>query len=343
MREVAQILQAIKAGFNVLVVGQRGSGKTSLLNHVEYRLKDDPKEFVVPVFALSEIKTAADFIWLLARMIHNRSNQLPISKIKRTVLRSLEILVGGGILPEVIDLARQPSGEMTHIDQYRVLDEFVNICTEIKHRGIQPVFLIDEADKMPDLIHGILSSLRDTLWRTGAVYVLTCDEMTKPLMLRPPVDSFFERIVELHPLSYDEMVDFIRKRLKADLFPHEVYKMIHLASNGIPRNIVRTSRMIAEKHADEHWSPSDFVEKASSILKHDRAMSRSEFLSRSERLVMQYVQDSGPSSASDKNLQTFLAVKRARLVQILTKLERLGFLKSTQVPGTRRKLYSLAG
>jgi len=342
--EIQQALQAVEAGFNVLVIGERGLGKTTVLTRLEYLLKGSryEKKLVVPANLNFEIASPSDFILLLLSAAQKTISNDPRTRLVQTIRRAAESVslsvFGAGV-------SLKPPEEISVSLRYRFLDEFLTLCSKIRAKGMQFIFLIDDTDKSPEVTYDVLSSLRDTLWRTEAVYVLTCNAMHRSVVLRPPVDSFFESVIQLHSLDYEETVDLIRKRLGKDIFPRETYAMIHSSSKGNPREIVRVCRMAIEKAIEEKWEPQRLEEGVRHLimgLEHTR-QSYDKTLSLAEKELVRYIETHGPCSSSDKNLQALLGVKRTRLVQIFKKLERIGILKATTTAGSRRKLYGIVG
>jgi hypothetical protein len=187
--------------------------------------------------------------------------------------------------------------------------------------------LLDDPD--PDVAHRLFGRLRDELWQTGLVWVVSGDRARRQQYLTPPADAFFERVVELPPLTDAQQDELIRKRL--DRSDDRGIVAVRLES-GNPRALLAALREAAG--ADDVQ-----VMLARRTERQTRAATE---LGPLASTMLAEIEDGAAASASDPEWLRRFGVSRQRAQQVLAELEREGLVRAERLPGPSgrpRKVY----
>ncbi|MBA2274878.1 MAG: hypothetical protein H0W21_13410 [Actinobacteria bacterium] len=169
------VRSAIRRSLNTLVLGARGSGKTSFLRALAYVLRSEG----VPVaFVEGGAPTdAGALVELISRRVGEVSGRAP-------------------------DGDRRPGG---------VLLEAVRGLQSVGDPERRMVVLMDGLPSAADA-HALFGRLRDELWRLPFTWVVATDDDDRAALLTPPADAFFELVVELRQLQTSQQDELLRKR-----------------------------------------------------------------------------------------------------------------------------------
>ncbi len=174
--EVGTVTDSARRGLNVLVVGDRGAGRTTLLHAVAFRLREEGRRAVVvdagPAAGVADVVAAID-----------------------------RALTGDDHGDDDRGRGTQTTRVLGVLRRWRELDD--DACV-----------LLDEL--RPELAHGLFGRLRDELWQTRARFVVTAATHEAAVVVTPPADVFFESTVRLAPLSVDAQQALLRRRLDPD-------------------------------------------------------------------------------------------------------------------------------
>ncbi len=179
VHEEELVRSAIRRSLNTLVLGARGSGKTSFLRALAYVLR---REGVPAAFV--EGGTSTD-----ARAL--------VELISRRVGEVSPAPTGGG-----------------GTDDGSLL-EAVRALHSVSHPDRRVVVLMDGLPSAADA-HSLFGRLRDELWRLPFTWVVATDADDRAALLTPPADAFFELVIELRPLATPQQAELLRKRGIAD-------------------------------------------------------------------------------------------------------------------------------
>ncbi len=306
--ETREVLRGVANSQPVLVLGEPGSGRSSLLNHVAWLLgrETEPRESVVVSGELA--RNPAQLLGVLVA----RLQRLAEPEAPR-----------GRWLQELQALAL-PDGPFGEVVQPAILMELVDLLGDrlaALDRGV--CLMIDGIS--PAVAHGVFGSLRNELWSLeGASWVVAGDAAAKPLFLEPPADAFFAKTVELAPLDPADAAKLLRAHAP-ELSDEQIAKTLAAEPSGNPRRLLRAA-------ADVQAGVSPTASATDALAQ--RAEQAAGPLA--GRLVS-YLADNGPASASDQRLLRQVGASRQRASQLMHQLESAGLLETLEVrePGRR--------
>jgi hypothetical protein len=306
--EVRAVRRGIAGGQPVLVLGEPGSGRSSLLNRVAWLLgrEAEPRESVVVSGEL-----ANDPAQLLGVLIA-RLQRLAAPEAPR-----------GRWLQELQALAL-PDGPFGEVAQPAILMELVDLLGDrlaALDRGV--CLMIDGIS--PTVAHGVFGSLRNELWALeGAAWAVAGDVAAKSLYLEPPADAFFARTVELAPFDHADAAKLLRAHIP-ELSDKQIEQAIAADGSGNPRRLLRAAADI-RAGVDPSVSATDAIAQRAADLAGPLA-----------GRVVDYLADHGPASASDQRLLRQVGASRQRASQLMHQLESAGLLETLEVhePGRR--------
>jgi len=292
----------------VVVLGEPGSGRTSLLNRVAWLLarESEPRDSVIVSGELA--RDPAQLLGVLgARLQRLTEPEAPRGRW----LQDLQALA-------------LPDGPFGDVAQPAILMELVDLLGDRLAALARGVCLMIDGIS-PTVAHGVFGGLRNELWALeGAAWVVAGDIAERPLYREPPADAFFARTVELAPLSANDAAKLLRAHAP-DLSDEQVAQAIAADGTGNPRRLLRAA-------ADIQAGISPTVSAADGLAR--RAADLGGPLA--GRLVA-YLADNGPASASDERLLRQVGASRQRVSQLMHQLESAGLLETLDVhePGRR--------
>src|SRR5690242_10036756 len=222
-RETDAIIQGVATSQPVLLLGDRGSGRTSLLNHVAWLLarREDPVQSVMVSGELAD----------------NPSQLLGV--LVARVQRLAEPDGSRGRWIEDLRALSMPDGPFGQVIQPAILMELVDLLGERLAGLERPVCLMVDGIA-PTVAHGVFGSLRNELWALqGAAWVVAGDSAAETLYLEPPADAFFERTVKLGPLTHADSAKLLRAHVP-ELSDDDVERTIAVAEAN-PRRLLRAA------------------------------------------------------------------------------------------------------
>lgn len=234
--ELEEISRDLKRGFNVVIEGDRGAGKTSLLRALMWTHHTDKQD---------EVGT-------------------------RIYVRVAGLTDAAAVLNRVLDVLE---GRETPEDRLQTTGEALRELATRRELG--PVcVLLDDVD--PQVGNQIFGVLRDELWETGVQWVVTANTSDSKKLRMPPADAFFESRVRLDPLSPKEAFDLLWRRMELQrvgdngLEGHsrDVVQLL-AGSGGQPRELLERARNV-----DENNDPQSVLAAGSEIRRILGTMSR---------------------------------------------------------------------
>lgn len=209
--EMARLLHAAASDLNVLVVGERGMGKTSLLRQAAYRL-DQRAEPVVLIDA-----RLADSMEGVLLMIEEALGQAP---------RTTEVFQTG--LQRALNPTRAPRSEA------------LALVRRLAH-ATPSILMVDNLPS-PAVGHELFGRLRDEIWQLPHTWVVTADHADLKTLLAPPADAFFAVRVRLDALQPTAAEALLQRRLDGgqEVMASELAR----SGEGNPRKLLELARRV---------------------------------------------------------------------------------------------------
>lgn len=299
---------------NVLLLGARGSGKTSFLHYLRSLLeRDGPTQVVLVDGRMAG--SANEFLALLRD---------ELSASQRVPLREVVPAASSLGAPEFV-LRPQPAQTQSLLAELEALRQALP-------EG-RPTVLVDELP-LPAVARTIFGRLRDELWELPLTWLVAAGERDRMAYLEPPADAFFGRVITLEPFGEEESLALLRRRLGDEELPEEALRQIVAEGGGNPRRLIRLAHDVVTGGVDVRRLPKR-------IAVRERRLAQ---LSEPARRLVEELEAGGPAGPSDEGLLRRLGWKRSRASQVFAELERSGIVRSSVRPGggTRpRKVYEL--
>jgi energy-coupling factor transporter ATP-binding protein EcfA2 len=203
--ELRVVAQSVRRRSNVLVLGRRGSGKTSFLHRVALELDRGERQ---PVLVdASPAETLGEVVELVR------------SRLRRHVS-----------LGRAAQDRSEPVGLFAQIQSLRPRTE--------PDREI--AILLDDLGSS-ELAHTLFGRLRDELWKLPYVWVVADDEANRLGYLRRPADAFFGTVVELGEFPLEQSVELLKRRTGREL-TDRLLSRIARETGGNPRMLLTLAR-----------------------------------------------------------------------------------------------------
>jgi type II secretory pathway predicted ATPase ExeA len=302
--ETDLVLGHVRAGMNTLVLADRGMGKTTFLRHLDARLEDEAGIGAIYIDG------------------HRLSDSATILLAVRDGLAGPRASIGESLRIAAMPFTPIPV-EARNEEALRLVRE---LAAEAKKR--KECVLLDAPEL--ESAHRLFGRLRDELWQTGLVWVVAGDRTRRQQYLAPPADAFFERIVELAPMTDAQQRELIDRRADRD----DSRELLDVrVESGNPRALLTSLRDAASGADDVQTVLARRAERQT------RAASR---LGGLERMMLAEIEDGAAASASDPDWRGRFGISRQRAQQALAALEREQLVCAERLPGPSgrpRKVY----
>jgi energy-coupling factor transporter ATP-binding protein EcfA2 len=305
--ETDAIMRAVAASQPVLLLGERGSGRTSLLNHVAWLLarQEEPRQTVI----------------VSGELAVNPSQLLGV--LVARVQRLAEPDTSRGRWIEDLRALSMPDGPFGQVAQPAIVMELVDLLGERLAALEGPVCLMVDGIA-PTVAHGVFGSLRNELWALpNAAWVVTGDSAAEALYLEPPADAFFEHIIKLGPLADADAAKLLRAHVP-ELSNADVERAVAVGE-GNPRRLLRAAADIQAGIAPTVAKSDQFAQQAAAVA------------GPLAGALANYLAAHGPTSASDQTMLRQIGASRQRASQLMHELESAGLLETIEQhePGRR--------
>jgi hypothetical protein len=321
--ELNVVVRSVDLRTNVLVLGSRGSGKTSFLQQVGSRLSDKDFRAVFVEGALAS--SALELLSLLRYRIAPNVRAAGLVEQAAVVAAAVRTVTSGGTVRRSLEGIPGES-EM-------LLELVRDIGRQLARRERQHVALIDEPQNA-EIAHTLFGRLRDELWQLPLVWVVTGNTSDYATYTRPPADAFFHRKVFLEDLDDGMAYELLRRRVSKQDLPDRAVRLIVGEAEGSPRRLVQLAN---EAVVDG----TDVAAVAAAAAQRGRAINE---LAEPLRRVIAELDANGPASASDSQFLARLGWSRGRAAQVLRDLEELGLVEGAidrSGEARPRKVYAL--
>jgi len=306
-RETDAIVRAVAASQPVLLLGERGSGRTSLLNHVA---------------------------WLLARRKESRDTAMVSGELATSPSQLLGVLVArvqrlaeppGSRARWIEDLRAlsMPDGPFGQVAQPAILMELVDLLGERLAALERPICVMVDGIA-PTVAHAVFGSLRNELWTLpGAAWVVAGDSAAETLYLEPPADAFFEHTIKLGALTDADAARLLRAHMP-ELTDDDVERAIAVA-DGHPRRLLRAGGDIQAGIEPVRLAADELMQQATAIA------------GPLAGALVEYLSANGPTAASDETMLRQIGASRQRASQLMHELESASLLETIEQhePGRR--------
>lgn len=323
VEEATAINDSMDAGINLLVLGERGSGKTSLLRNVSRGLESNGWRAVFVEGALA--KSPVELLTLIRARI---SPSIVVQGVGEQLVASVQALQALG-RPHSFPRRLEGSAGESEL----LLDLVSSLGDEVRSDARRHAVLIDEVSS-PEIVHTVFGRLRDEIWQLPVVWVIAGDLKDRMSYLRPPADAFFSRVITLEPLDEKMAFRLLRARIPRVQASDGLLRAIVAGSTRLPRDLVRGASDVVVRGARPE-------QRALSREKRERAL---DSLGDPAKRVVAELEANGPASASDEDFLARLGFGRSRAAQIFRELERLGIVEASidhPQGGKQRKMYGL--
>jgi len=214
--EMGRVRAALSQGLNCLVVGERGSGKTSLVRALvfEARQQADPADQRLP-----------DLIYVRGAGAESASE----------------------LLARAADALAQHQGDPPVDRSQGAASGLIEELGEGAGRGIVIMALDDAPAGAGNALFG---TLRDELWSIDLRWLVTVATADSGALMRPPADAFFESQVELAPLPVGASIEILRRRMGE--VPDRLLEEVAEIGGGNPRRLLDVARELGGDYSQ--WS-----------------------------------------------------------------------------------------
>ncbi len=303
---------------NVLVLGERGSGKTSFVYRLRSQLEGDGAAVAFVSGRLAD--SAADLLALL-RDAFDAWPRHHITDVGRSVRAAASAVSEGFVI-------RPPAGET----------QTLLSGLEGLRRGLpeeHAYVLVDELSSVA-VARTLFGRLRDELWELPLTWLVAATKRDRLAYTEPPADAFFGRILELGPLDEEACRTLLRRRLEDTKMPESTIGQLVAEAKGHPRRLLSLASSVVTGETGTSQLRKRSAELAARLAE----------LSEPAQRLVEELEAGGPASPSDDALLQRLGWKRSRASQVFAELERNGLVRaaSRAGAGTRpRKVYELTG
>jgi energy-coupling factor transporter ATP-binding protein EcfA2 len=309
--ELGQLGRSVRHRFNVAIVGERGSGKSSLLHHFAYRERESRRFVYVDA---TDVDDVVDLVRIIEQAAFAQLEPGGDTGSPSMNARADAPLTSGptGALPFGSPSAVVPGA-------LRRLGEFF------------PMVVLLDATYAGKPAYQLFGRLRNELWNLDHRWIVAMDDDDWADLDRPPADAFFDIVVELEPFEQATVLRILERR-EAEL-PSSALEEIAANSDGNPRRALELVRqaLIEERPVADVLAGRGARERAARSI------------GRPHSMLLAVLEDADQAlSPSDDRLQAAMGWTSARLGQVLRDLEERDIVTSTQERQSRgrpRKLY----
>lgn len=202
-----ELKAAVERQLNVLVLGGRGSGKTSLLRTLEAAYSD-PERVAVYV-DLGPAQTAEEALLIIADAL---GHPWGMGESLRSNLAPFKVSPSSALLQRARHLGKAP-----------------------------PSLILVDSPPGNGEAHTLFGRLRDELWQLPHRWVVAANDVLRDELTRAPASAFFDVQLQLEPLSIAQQRDFLQRRLQADEPGVDIDAIVG-ETDGLPRSVLQLAR-----------------------------------------------------------------------------------------------------
>lgn len=301
------LARAVERHLNVLVVGPRGVGKTTLLRQLQRSLREDGERV-----AFVDAAAVPDVLDLTSRI--------------------RDALLGQPAPPSS---SASAAVEVFRADPAPLAGASRALASLLRSiGGAEPTTVLVDGSGSAESVYALFGRMRDVLWQQEHCWVVSIDEGDRATALKPPADAFFDVVLTFEPWPPNDLVALLMRRVDNES-PLERDLVINAAAgaNGSPREALRALADAVVRDRD----PRDLLTERARLLDDASA------LGRAPAMLMAELLDRGEASSSDEALQVTLGMTRSRLTQLFRELLRANLVvagsERANGPGRPRTVY----
>jgi energy-coupling factor transporter ATP-binding protein EcfA2 len=280
---------------NVLLGGDRGSGKTTLLRQILLDLRNEGEKVV-----FVDGKAPTDAVSFLELIRQQMANTPDLPGRTRSWFGATLAGADGGELGRILDL----------------LDSIRAAAAD----GGRITLLVDGLPS-PTVAHELFGRMRDELWQLPFNWVIAVDSRERAALMEPPADAFFDRLLNLRPLTTPQSVALLEHRVDGQ--SRQALERLAEAGEGNPRVLLALARDALEGGR----AVEDLLDSRA------RRETLAAQVSRPASMLLAELESMGAASASDEELLKRLGWTRPRASQVFSELEAAGLVTSREVKG----------
>jgi hypothetical protein len=307
---IEMVTNTARNGGNVLLIGSRGAGKSSLLRMVSHTMEERDQSRA-PVVDGRAADSTLEFLTLVRDEL-GAWEAMPLGKAAGALASA------AGAFLESPQIIAQP----TPRDTQTLLGQLRTIGRSMPGDE-RRVVLVDEMPS-PQSAHTLFGRLRDELWELPIVWVVTADERDAGIYREPPADAFWQRVVVIPELTTDAAAELLLRRLDNTDLPRDVLNQLIARAGGNPRRLITLAHDMVLQGAD-----------MLALLERDAEVQQEiGRLSEPAKRLLAELEANGAASPSDQGLLARLGWQRSRASQVFQELEGKGLVGVFERSGT---------
>lgn len=317
--ENRRLLLAVETHENSIVIGERGSGKSSFLNRFFYEFENDSHFIIAKMSALNmpnfnQTSFLSNVFNEIKDIAKNRSNKEKFLEILQTYFASRQERETSPI----------PNEED---DYYAMMKRFSSLIENLNKNGFTICIILDDTDKInSQLIWQAFRNMRDEIWKLRISIILTALPNQVSEITKPPLDHFFSYWIKLPAFDHMRAKQLIDRRLRdlgfdISVEPNTLEEIVNRA-DGNPRYILEIFKRLFEQTPIPRVITNREIDNLGVIF--------SNKLPELEKQICEYLIRNPYTSASSESFIDDMGVKRPRLAQVLNSLKRRGLIGSRQ-------------
>lgn len=319
--ELRLALAALRHELNVLVLGPRGSGRTTFLNACARALRQQEVHHVWLSGGIAQ--SPLDLLDRLAYELEAPREEYELPEM----LRALEAINTWRGKRRVLGA---PDGVLAAIQRlHRKLEE---------QQGDSPRTIVLLDDPSPEITHMLFGRARDEVWALPIVWMVSGDKARAGDLLKPPADSFFGRVIDL-PALRDEQAQTLLRRRAGDVLDTATLQSVVQSAQGSPRRLILL--------ASDAVLEAELGTTSTGTIAHKRRADQIlDQLGLPARRLWDALVPMGQASATDETLLQQLGWSRQRASQVFRQLADAGLVEAAQEQverGRPRTVYRIAG
>jgi AAA ATPase domain len=312
-RELEVAVRAVRRGMNVLVLGPRGSGRTSFLHACAHQLRRERVPYMWLGAALAE--SPLELLDRLAFELDSPREEY----VPSPLMQAMEVSSFMGKRR----VAGAPDGVLRAIRRLR---------RKLEEKGDDGPHIVVVDDPDPEIVHTLFGRARDELWALPVVWMVSGDSIRSGDLTKPPADAFFGRVIQLSTLSEEDAILLLSLRAGAEINREMLTRAVEQAQ-GNPRALIQlVSDALLDRELCEEGSCSPDASGAEKLAG----------LTPAARRLWDALLPMGQASATDELLLRQLGWSRQRAGQVFHQLQQAGLVETAQErveQGRPRKVY----